>query len=154
MGLGLRTRCRSVRLTFDETRNRGTEGSHCTTSVNPTLRVNPALLPDTVTLYVPFGVGPPPLTASPSPVAGISLVAEHPLRAVKPQKMIRASNPRNLALLKHSKPIGSSPASHTSFRRSPGRAGIRKSAEDVAILTVISVVPAIAGACGLTVQVA
>jgi len=68
--------------------------------------------------------------------------------------MIRAIHPRNLALLKHSKLIGSNPASHTSLRRSPGRAGICKSAEDVAIVTVISVVPAIPGAPGLTVQVA
>ena len=145
MGLGIRERRRRIRLII--------LNPYCTTSVSPTLRVRPALLPETVTLYVPFGVAPPP-AEEPFVVPGINRGAEHPPSPIALLTSSSASMAPGRALRISINPAGSSTASQTLCCRSPGRSGMRRSADAVAIVTVTSVAPAIAGPLGVTVHVA
>ena len=144
MGLGLRCCRRPIRLT---------PTLYCTTSVNPTLRVKPALAPDTVTLYVPFGVAPPPPPPELPLVAGTSREAEHPPNPIAPHTSATAIKRPIRARLTNSNQTGSTSANQTPRLRSP-LTGISRSAEVVATVTVTSVLPAIAGPFGVTVHVA
>ena len=119
-----------------------------TTSVSSTLRVSPALVPATVRLYVPPGVGLP--VPPPALVSGINLEAPHPAIARAPHTTAIPQSRRSLLRLNPSNPNGRIPASHIHLR-SPGS---RSDATFVATVTVIAVVPPRLGVAGLTVQVA
>lgn len=61
---------------------------HCTTSVNVTDRVNPALVADTTIEYVPLGVTGEPPPPPPPPPGGIVLPDPHPAITIKPTNTI------------------------------------------------------------------
>jgi hypothetical protein len=121
---------------------------YCTTSVSPTLRVSPALVPETSKLYVPLGVeivDPPP----PAVVNGINREAPHP---AAPNKQQTIATRRQRLRPSPSSPSGNSPTSHI-IGRDPGSPGNRIAAISVATVTDTVDVPPSAPATGVTTQV-
>src|ERR1019366_8369456 len=125
--------------------------THCTIRISPTLRVSPALVPETTRLYVPLGVGLPVVPPPPELVPGISREAPHPASTITQHRIATTPSRRSRLRPRPSSPIGSSPASHT-ICLSPGQCRAAPATLVATVTVIVDVAPS-AGEDGFTVQV-